>query len=407
MRILHTSDWHVGKMIRGHSRAGEHRAVLAEIVQIAQNSKVDITVVAGDLFETAAPTAESETIVYAALLDLARVAPVVVVAGNHDNARRLQALAPLLDLGRITVATEPAAPSDGGVIEIETEVGERAKIALLPFVSQRSIVKAQSLMTNQAYENSQTYTQRLSQVIKVLTDSFDETTINLVVGHAFVTGAELGGGERPAHIVDEYGLAALAFPVTANYVALGHLHKAQAVPGPTSIHYCGSPIQVDFGESEQTKQVNVVELSPGLPAKVRPVALESGSKLITLNGPLESVVATAKQLEENCWFRIILEDEPRPGLADEARSLIGSRVVDVKTAVVRKTSTGESRQLETKTHRELFELYLNETTNDTDAALKRFDELYETALNDLALASASTISKTDSLRSGLEKADQS
>src|SRR5213596_2801936 len=102
MKLLHTSDWHVGKLLRGRSRADEHREVLAEIAGIAAAEEVDAVLVAGDLFDTAAPSPESEEIVYRALLGLAATgATVVVVAGNHDNPRRLSAVAPLLELGRV------------------------------------------------------------------------------------------------------------------------------------------------------------------------------------------------------------------------------------------------------------------------------------------------------------------
>jgi exonuclease SbcD len=98
MRILHTADWHVGKTIRGLSRADEHRAVLDEIVGLATERSVDLVIVAGDLFDTASPTPEAEQIVYQALLGLrASGAQVVVIAGNHDNPNRLLAVAPLFD----------------------------------------------------------------------------------------------------------------------------------------------------------------------------------------------------------------------------------------------------------------------------------------------------------------------
>src|SRR5690349_2130715 len=96
MKILHTADWHVGKTVRGHSRADEHRAVLDELVAVAEAREVDLVIVAGDLFDTASPTPESEQIVYQALLGLrATGAQVVVIAGNHDNPHRLLAVAPL------------------------------------------------------------------------------------------------------------------------------------------------------------------------------------------------------------------------------------------------------------------------------------------------------------------------
>ncbi|HEX6569599.1 MAG TPA: exonuclease subunit SbcD, partial [Acidimicrobiales bacterium] len=106
MRVLHTSDWHVGRAIRGRSRAAEHQAVLAEIAALAERESADLAVVAGDLFDTATPAPEAERIVYRALLDLAAGGrPVVVVAGNHDSAQRLGAVAPLSLASGIHVAS--------------------------------------------------------------------------------------------------------------------------------------------------------------------------------------------------------------------------------------------------------------------------------------------------------------
>ena len=127
VKFLHTGDWHVGKTMRGRSRADEHRAVLDEIAALAAAEQVDAVLVAGDLFDTAAPTAESEQIVYGALLALARSgAHVVVVSGNHDNERRLQAVAPLLELGRVTMAASFRRPDEGGVVEVSSRDGRRA-----------------------------------------------------------------------------------------------------------------------------------------------------------------------------------------------------------------------------------------------------------------------------------------
>ncbi|MEL7209105.1 MAG: exonuclease subunit SbcD, partial [Actinomycetota bacterium] len=284
MKLLHTSDWHVGKTIRGHSRAGEHTAVLEEITAVAAEQAVDLTVVAGDLFDTATPTAESERIVYHALLGLAEVSPVIVISGNHDNARRLDAVARLLALGRITMATQPLAPDDGGVVALTAADGTPVVAALVPFVSQRAIVRADQLMNEPAFRNAQTYAERMSMVIGALTAGFDAGAVNLVVAHAFVAGGAVGGGERAAHLVDEYAVSAVDFPATVTYAALGHLHRPQAIAARTALHYCGSPLQLDFGEERQGKQVNVVSAEPGLPAKVTAIPLRSGRPLITLTG---------------------------------------------------------------------------------------------------------------------------
>ncbi|HEV2686833.1 MAG TPA: exonuclease subunit SbcD, partial [Actinomycetota bacterium] len=186
MKLLHTSDWHVGKTLRGRDRSDEHRAVLDEITGIARAHSVDLVIVAGDLFESAAPTPDAERIVYRALLDLAEIAPVVVVSGNHDNDRRLVAVEPLLGLGRITTRAMLAKPDEGGVLTLETANGERAQIAMLPWVSQRYIVRAEELMSKDAFEHAGDYAQRLADVIGWLCKGFSDQTVNIVAGHAMV-----------------------------------------------------------------------------------------------------------------------------------------------------------------------------------------------------------------------------
>jgi exonuclease SbcD len=383
MKLLHTSDWHVGKKIRGHSRADEHREVLAEIAQIAAAKQVDLIVVAGDLYETAAPTAESELIVNQALLALAEVAPVLAIAGNHDNPRRLAAVEPLLTLGRITMVAEPKGPTNGGLVSATAGDGTPVRAALLPFVSQRSIVKAGELMSNAAFENAQTYGDRMQRVIDALCQGFAADSVNLIVGHAFVHGGNVGGGERPAHLVDEYALSAVDFPPTASYVALGHLHRAQQMLGPTAIHYCGSPLQLDFGEENQAKQVNLVDLEPGLPAKVEAVGLRSGRTLRTLTGTMAELAAIAAGsdeetiLDDHDWLRVRVTEPARAGLADEVRELLGPGVVDVR--VEHEAAPRPTRSAENRSPRQLFGDSLTELGVADSRLDLRFAELHEQA----------------------------
>ncbi len=373
---MHTSDWHVGKAIRGHSRADEHRAVLAEIVGIAQRESVDLVIVAGDLFETAAPSPEAEAIVYQAFLQLSQQAPVVSIAGNHDNPRRLEAVAPLLQLGRVTMLTEAAAPDAGGVITLNIADGTPVNIALLPFVSQRAIVRADQLMNDPAYKLAQTYADRLAIVVKALSAGFSAEAVNLIVAHAFVQGGEVGGGERAAHLVDEYAVPAVSFPPTASYVALGHLHRPQAVRGATAMHYCGSPLQLDFGEEQQTKQVNLVDVEPGLPAKVTPVPLTSGRSLQTVKGSLAQLAGVADSVGDS-WLRVRVNEPARAGLADEVRELLGDGVVDVVVEHDRPHGAEVRRRRDGRTPTELFADYLNENDVVDERLQAGFNELLD------------------------------
>ena len=331
MRLLHTADWHVGKAIRGRSRADEHRAVLAEIAGIARARAVDVALVAGDLYDGVTPSAEADDIVYRALLDLAGAAQhVVVVAGNHDNPNRLAAVRPLLELTNVHVAPRIARPDEGGVVELESRGGERLRAVLLPFVSQRGIVRAADLMTLDAGEHAQRFADRLVQVLGRLCDNVPTDAVNVLVGHAMVHGGVLGGGERSAHTIFDYSIPTTAFPSGLHCVALGHLHRAQELPAACPVHYCGSPLQLDFGEELDSKSVKIIEAEAGRPARVEEIPLSTGRKLLTLRGSLEAVVDRIGR-QDDAYLRIELDERPRHGLADEVREL-SSNVVDVRIA---------------------------------------------------------------------------
>ena len=355
MKLLHTSDWHVGKTIRGASRADEHTTVLAEIAEIAAREEIDLVIVAGDLFDSAAPSPEAESIVYRALLDLADTgADVAVIGGNHDNPRRLRAVAPLLQLGQVHVVAEPTRPDDGGVLELRARDGTDVRLAMLPFVSKRGIVRSKHLMARQAFENAQDYSERLRLLIDRLCEPFRSDTVNLFTTHAFVLGGQTGGGERPAHLVEEYAVTAQSFPVTIGYGALGHLHRPQSVRHP--LHYCGSPLQLDFGEAEQVKQVNVVTLEPGTPADVGAVRLRAGRQLRTLTGTLEELSAVS--VDDDAWLKVVVQGPGRAGLAQTVRELLGPGVVDVR--VESPASDARKRRLDhrSRSPQELFGEYL-------------------------------------------------
>ena len=377
MKLLHTSDWHVGKTIRGHSRLPEHEAVLGEIVSFAGEHSVDLVIVAGDLFETATPTAEAESLVYRILLQLLDTgAHVAVISGNHDNARRLRAVAPVFEaLGRIHLVTEPTRPDDGGVIRLSMHGGEQVRLAMLPFVSKRGVVRAADLMEAAAYDNTQAYAKRISSLIAILTAEFGPDTVNILAAHAFVYGGQLGGGERAAHFIDDYAISARSFPVTANYVALGHVHRPQKIPGPGQIHYCGSPLQLDFGEEDQPKQVNLVEIEPGVPPVVTPLPLSGGRVLRTLRGTVAELEKLADRSDDP-WLRVVVNEPRRAGLADEVRELLGERVVDVRMD----DPVPQRKQRATRKGRaptELFDEFLAERNVQDERVRAMFAELLE------------------------------
>jgi DNA repair protein SbcD/Mre11 len=382
MRFLHTSDWHVGKALRGRSRATEHEAVLGEIAGIARREAVDLVIVAGDLFDSATPSPDAERIVYRGLLDLAEGGrSVIVVAGNHDSAQRLGAVAPLSEASGIHVAAAVRPPGDGGVVEVAAG-GERAQVALLPFPSQRYVVTADMLLSGDAADAHAAYADRVVRILGALTERFRADTINLVVAHLMVMGGTMGGGERGAHTVFDYWVPATAFPASAQYVALGHLHRRQQLAGPAPLHYCGSPLQLDFGETANDPAVNLVDVRPGLPADVRTVVLTAGRRLRTLRGTLADVVAGAGGADDH--LRVILDDPVRAGLADEVRSLLPI-TVEVVLASPRDAGSPPASDPDRlrRTPHDLVSEYLSEHDSHDERVVALFDELVEDVIADV------------------------
>lgn len=373
MRVVHTSDWHVGKLLRGASRIDEHRAVLGEIAEIADRERADLVLVVGDLYETAAPPPEATAVVYDALLALRETgAHVVVVGGNHDQQQQLESVAPVFSRLGITVLGLPTGP-ERAVVDIGG-----ARVAMMPWMSQRWAIKTEQLMGATAAATAQFYAARVARLLAWLSEGFSADTINIVAAHCMVQGGTLGGGERDAQLIDEYAVPTAAFPASANYVALGHLHRAQQMPGAAPIWYSGSPVQVDFGEERDTKQVLVVDIPDRGAAKVTPVALTRGAVLRTLRGTLAELEAAAPGTGD-AFLRVFVREKPRAGLADDVRTLLPN-AVDVRVApdVEAETVDAAPRAVRATTPRDLFRQYLAETGHSSDDRLVAlFDDLLD------------------------------
>jgi len=323
MRFLHTADWHVGKPLRGRSRADEHARALDEVARIAIEGKVDAVLVAGDVFDSPAPPPEAEKLVYDFLARmLAERVACVVIAGNHDHPRKLGALAALLEGLRIHIRPEVRPPEDGGVVTITSRDGsERAKIAVLPFVPERRVVDACLVMgpENAWYEE---YARRVEQVLAALVKGLTPATVNVVLAHLLVDGARRGTGERELHLGQVYGVNPQQLPSSVQYIGLGHLHRPQEIAAPSRTFYAGSLLELDFGEKEQDKRVVVFEARPGRPASVESVPVAAGRRLRDLAGTLDELRAQAAEAGD-AFLRVTVRAEaPVPGLAERVKELL-------------------------------------------------------------------------------------
>jgi DNA repair protein SbcD/Mre11 len=323
VRILHTADWHTGKTLKGRDRLDEQRAVLGEITQIAEQHQVDAVLVAGDVYESAAPSAPAQQLVVQTLLRLRQAgAEVIVIAGNHDHGPTFEAYRPLMGMAGITLVGAARPPGKGGVIRFRARsTGEEAQLAVLPFLTQRYAVRAAEIMAQTPSENVRAYDEMIRQLLAALTSDFGGSTVNLIMAHLTCVGGVFGGGERAAQSIFEYSVPAAIFPVSAHYVALGHLHRRQSLPAPCPVHYCGSPIAVDFGEQDNTSVVCLVDASPGTPARVTDVPVTSGRRLRTVRGTADELEAEAASFGDD-YLRVWVREPARAGLRDDIAAVL-------------------------------------------------------------------------------------
>jgi exonuclease SbcD len=194
------------------------------------------------------------------------------------------------------------------------------RCALLPFVSQRYVVRSEQLMAGYQGDHVKLYEGRIAAMVEALTKDAPADAVNVIVAHATIVGGRLGGGERTTQTGFEYEVPAAVFPVDAHYVALGHLHRHQVLGGARPVVYAGSPLQLDFGESDDRKGVVVVEAAPASPASFRFVELESGRRLRTIRGRLRELEDLAGTTGDDL-LRVVVADKARVGLADDVRAL--------------------------------------------------------------------------------------
>jgi exonuclease SbcD len=379
MKILHTADWHVGRTLHRRQRLDECQAVLNEVVEIAQRDQVDLVLVCGDVFDQYAPSAEAERIVYSALLALRQAgADVVVIPGNHDNAKRFRAVEALFDAAGVHVVSDVRRPADGGVLELTANDGTRAQVACLPWVAERMLYSAADLMREQE-EPYKEYAEELPRIIAALCANLDPTAVTILAGHLFVSGAAVGGGERELTIGQIFAISPAALPTHLQYIALGHVHRPQQVPSAaTPARYAGSLLQLDFGESQQDKSVALVDLQPGQPPRISEQLLTAGRTLRQVRGTFDELQVIADS-DDPAWLKVELVCEgPQPGLADAVREILPN-ALEVRLDYPREDAEKRAGELRRLPPRDLFARYYRERHGTVldDAVTVLFDELLE------------------------------
>jgi exonuclease SbcD len=318
-RVLHLSDWHVGASLYRCDRAADHRAVLDATVALAQEHAPDLILHTGDVFDALMPGLRALALGVDALQRLGEVAPVVVVAGNHDHPRLFEVFA---RLAGPAARVRYVARVRRELLEYETDAGERLRLAVVPFIHQNRFV---DWFGDDARVHA-TYADKLRAINAALHEALVEdydagADVLLYAAHVHVAGAVLGGSERRVHVTEEYATGADALPAVS-YAALGHIHRPQRLPGAVTAAYAGSPLALDFAERDEGKSLVLVDCKPGRPAQLDRLPLTGGRALRLLRGSPGEVEAAAAGVGDAIVKVVVESEDPVDGLVEHLRGLM-------------------------------------------------------------------------------------
>ncbi len=341
MKILHTTDWHAGCVLKGVNRTPEIRKALQEVAQLAIEENIDLVLIAGDLFDKKNPSADAEACVYEFFLNIAKAnIPSVVIAGNHDATSRFEAIAEILKLTGAYVFGDVRLKGQGGTFKLPIN-NEVAQIASLPFISERRIVKYAELLESDIGTWLEAYREGMRKLIANLTQDFSSDTVNLLLLHTMIDGASLSNSEYKFHCTQDYSLHPDSLPENANYIALGHVHKAQTISyiQGNKARYAGSLIQLNFAEAGNKKYVFIVEAQASKPTKlIKQHEIQAGKilKQVKIKGDeLESKLDDLKSFDG--WLKLSLSlDEPIAGLKDKIMRNL-QNVLDIEIKLPERT----------------------------------------------------------------------
>lgn len=313
MKLLHTADWHLGAKLGRHDRTEDHRAALRALLDIAATERPDLIVHAGDLFDAYRPPYPALRLGVTALQRLARIAPTVVICGNHDSAALFDVLddmARMVSPRRLRFVTRPRVLEFDGAAEVPVA------LACVPFIPPGAI-------TDYATADARRFEGDYADGIRTLNDrvigrareAAGPHGIVLYTAHLHVDGARPGNSERRFTVGEDHATHTRGLH-RALYCAFGHIHDPQQLPGSARGRYAGSLVPLDYGESRQSKHAVVVTIGDDV---------RVGERKLPPGRPLESFAGTLGELEaraadgalDGCFLKaVVRSDDPVPDLAD-------------------------------------------------------------------------------------------
>ena len=335
MKIIHTADWHIGQRLHERSRLDEHQQFLDWLLETIQKRKVDLLLVSGDIFDTSLPSAEATNLYYRFLYRLfdKTDAYAVVIAGNHDSARHLEAPREFLKMGRIHV------------VGLATEAREcvfsfppdnpQVAVAAVPYLLESDL---QHLSYETEADRNERYRDWLKAFYADCVACMPAELPKVLMGHLFVQGGKVTDSERNIQIGGATAMHASDFPDGVNYIALGHLHRPQAIKGAAyPIRYSGSPIPLRFNESNYRKAVYLLELSDdGMLALDETIEIPVFKELCTVEGDEGAILWEAGTgMWDGRYIQVKLKlKEPAVGIGDKIRQVFSERGGEVLSVEV-------------------------------------------------------------------------
>ncbi|WP_426057389.1 exonuclease SbcCD subunit D C-terminal domain-containing protein [Janthinobacterium sp. PSPC2-1] len=369
MRLLHTSDWHLGQTLHNYERGYEHQRFLDWLLDTLVAERVDVLLVAGDVFDNANPSAASQKQLYVFLQQARARLPalqLVVVAGNHDSAGRLEAPAPLLAAHGTHVIGHLLRGEDGDIdlerllLPLTGSDGQvRAWCLAVPFLRPGDVPKLPAGDTQDAYLGG------IALLYRQLTDLAlarrQPGQAIVAMGHCHMVGGEMSNdSERRIVIGGTEMLPSGIFDTAIAYAALGHLHKAQAVGGQEHIRYCGSPIPLSFAEVNYRHQVLCLDIDGETLQSVRVIEVPRAVPLLRVPAtpaPIAEVLAQLAALdvpdapaEEQPFLEVRVRlDAPEPGLRTRIETALDGkpvRLAKIETSSAARSSAPENMTLD-------------------------------------------------------------
>ena len=299
MRFLHTSDWHLGRIFHGLHMTEEQAVVLAQLVDLAVESKVDAVLIAGDIYDRAVPPTQAVSLldeIFSRLIKKRNI-PVILIAGNHDNPERLafgQSLLAERNLYIYGPVTQNAAP-----VVLYDDFGP---VYFAPLTYAEPLVTAEI-----AKEDIPTHEAALQWQVRSMLAQIPQEARKVALAHVFLTGAtESPDSERPLSVGGACTVGIENFDAF-NYTALGHLHACQT--GNNKVRYSGSLLKYSFNEVKQTKGVHIVDLDAQGNISLETVSFQPKHDLACLRGSFDDLLRNPRQELINNYLQVTLEDE--------------------------------------------------------------------------------------------------